>query len=155
MASIEEEIKSKFESEQHKAVLNVLFTANWLKAKHNALLAPFGLSVQQFNILRILRGAKGVPMSMHVVKERMVDRAPNATRLADKLIAKGLVERERSVADRRQVQVKISTEGLKVLADIDATVRLDMAAMHQIISTEHAVLINEALDNLRGKAGSI
>lgn len=149
MATIEEEIKSKFESEQHKAILNVMFTANWLKARHNALLAPFGLSVQQFNILRILRGAKGEKVNMHCVKERMIDRAPNATRLTDKLIAKGLVLRERCDEDKRVVYVRISNAGLELLEQVDGTTRLHMGRLYDGLSTEDAARMNTALDALR------
>ncbi|MBK7555454.1 MAG: MarR family transcriptional regulator [Flavobacteriales bacterium] len=153
MATIEEEIKGKFESEQQKAMLNVMFTANWLKARHNALLAPFGLSVQQFNILRILRGAKGEKVNMHCVKERMIDRAPNATRLTDKLIAKGLVLRERCDEDKRVIYVRISTAGLELLEQLDGTTRLDMGRLHEGLSVEDARLMNNALDALRAERG--
>ncbi|MFZ1688618.1 MAG: MarR family transcriptional regulator [Flavobacteriales bacterium] len=149
MATIDEEIKSTFESEQHKAILNVMFTANWLKARHNGLLAPFALSVQQFNILRILRGAKGEKVNMQCVKERMIDRAPNATRLADKLIAKGLVLRERCDEDRRVVYVRISRAGLDLLEQLDVAVRSDMSQLYDGLSSTQAALINGALDNLR------
>ncbi|MEO8067448.1 MAG: MarR family transcriptional regulator [Flavobacteriales bacterium] len=153
MATIEEEIKSTFESEQHKAILNVMFTANWLKTRHNLLLAPFGLSVQQFNILRILRGAKGDKVNMQCVKERMVDRAPNATRLADKLIAKGLVLRERCSDDRRVVHVRISPAGLALLEELDSAVRGDMLRLRGGLSSTHAALINGVLDGLRDPDG--
>ena len=152
MATIEEEIKSTFESEQHKAILNVMFTANWLKARHNALLAPFGLSVQQFNILRILRGAKGEKVNMHCVKERMIDRAPNATRLTDKLIAKELVLRERCKDDRRVVYVRISQAGLDLLEQVNGVVRADMELINAGLSGAHATVINNVLDDLRDES---
>ena len=118
MVGIAEELKSKFESEQQKAMLNVLFTANWFKSQQVGLFKPFGISPEQYNILRILRGAKG-RMNMHSVKQRMLDRAPNATRLTDKLIAKQLVSRERCEEDRRVVHVQITEAGLDLLERID------------------------------------
>ncbi len=151
MATIEEEIKGKFESEQQKAMLNVMFTANWLKARYNGLLAPFGLSVQQFNILRILRGAKGEKVNMHCVKERMIDRAPNATRLTDKLIAKGLVLRERCDEDKRVIYVRISNAGLDLLEQLDGPTRLDMGRLHEGLSDQDARSMNCALDALRSE----
>lgn len=154
MATIEEEIKSTFESEQHKAILNVMFTANWLKTRHNLLLAPFGLTIQQFNILRILRGAKGDKVNMQCVKERMVDRAPNATRLADKLIAKGLVLRERCGDDRRVVYVRINPAGLALLDQLDSAVRSDMVRLRSGLSSANAALMNTALDGLRDADGT-
>ncbi|HOZ39484.1 MAG: MarR family transcriptional regulator [Flavobacteriales bacterium] len=149
MARIEEELLSKFESEQQKAMLNVLFTANWLRSRQTAVYKPFGISPQQYNILRILRGAKG-RMNMNSVKERMIDRAPNATRLTDKLIAKGLVERERCEEDRRVVYVRISPKGLELLARIDVVNRSDMKDLIERVSEAEAEWTNRALDHMRG-----
>ena len=149
MARIEEELLSKFESEQQKAMLNVLFTANWLRSRQTAVYKPFGISPQQYNILRILRGAKG-RMNMNSVKERMIARAPNATRLTDKLIAKGLVERERCEEDRRVVYVRISPKGLDLLARIDVVNRSDMKDLIERVSEAEAEWTNRALDHMRG-----
>jgi MarR family 2-MHQ and catechol resistance regulon transcriptional repressor len=149
MARIEEELLSKFESEQQKAMLNVLFTANWLRSRQTAVYKPFGISPQQYNILRILRGAKG-RMNMNSVKDRMIDRAPNATRLTDKLIAKGLVERERCEEDRRVVYVRISPKGLELLARIDVVNRSDMKDLIERVSEAEAEWTNRALDHMRG-----
>ena len=149
MPRIDEELQSTFESEQQKAMLNVLFTANWFKSQQVGLFKPFDISPQQYNILRILRGAKD-KMNMHCVKERMIDRAPNATRLTDKLIAKGLVERERCEEDRRVVFVRISAKGMDLLAAIDkkneAAAQLDANR----ISEDEAALLNRVLDSWRG-----
>ena len=149
MPGIDKELRSRFESEQHKALLNVLFTANWFRSRQVALFKPFGISPQQYNILRILRGAKE-RMNMHSVKERMIDRAPNATRLTDKLIAKGLVMRERCEEDRRVVYVRISPKGLELLATIDELNKADMRdLMHRLTATD-ASQLNESLDRMRG-----
>lgn len=148
MATIDDELQSRFESEQHKAMLNMLFTAGWLRTRQVAFFRPHGISPQQYNILRILRGAKG-RMNMQTVKERMVDRAPNATRLTDKLIAKGLVERERCEDDRRVVYVRISPTGLDLLARIDAgTGRAATESLHRL-SVSDAAELNRILDHWR------
>lgn len=148
MARIDEELKSRFESEQHKAMLNVMFTAGWFRNRQVELFKPFGISPQQYNILRILRGAKD-RVNMHCVKERMIDRAPNATRLTDKLIAKGLVERERCEDDRRVVYVRISPKGLQMLEEIDSRTRtLDQGPLARL-TTEEAVQLNRLLDAWR------
>lgn len=149
MATIDEEIKSRFESEQHKALLNIMFTASWIRSRHNAVLTPSGLSMQQYNILRILRGAHA-PVNMQTVKERMVDRAPNATRLVDKLIEKGLVQRERATADKRVIHLGITTKGLELLGQVDELVRGDMDATNANLTSEDATLINSVLDRMRG-----
>ncbi len=150
MPSIGEELVSRFESEQQKAVLNILFTSNWLRSQHTVLLAPFGLSMQQYNILRILRGAKGEKMNMHSVKERMIDRAPNATRLTDKLLAKHLVERERCEQDRRVVYIRITTKGMDLLQQMDERLKGHWAVIHDRIKDADARVVNSTLDALRG-----
>jgi hypothetical protein len=84
MGDISKDIKSTFKSNRLKAFINLKYTANWLSSMENEYFKPFGISPQQYNILRILRGA-GQKMKVQIVKERMVERAPNATRLMDKL----------------------------------------------------------------------
>ena len=148
-ARIDQELRSSFHSEQQKAMLNILFTANWLRTIQVGLFKPYGISPQQYNILRILRGAKG-RMNMQNVKQRMVDRAPNATRLTDKLIAKGLVERERCEADRRVVYVQISRKGLDLLAEIDQTNNLTIRNTMKHLSDMEAAELSSLLDRIRG-----
>lgn len=149
MPTIDKELKSRFESEQQKAMLNVMFTANWMRSKLADLYRPFGISTQQYNILRILRGAKS-RMKMHSVKERMIDRAPNATRLTDKLIAKGLVLRERCDEDRRVVYVSISEKGLEMLAQLDRNSKALQKEMISTLSDADAEALNGILDRWRG-----
>ena len=149
MAGIAEELKSKFESEQQKAMLNVLFTANWFKSQQVGLFKPFGISPEQYNILRILRGAKG-RMNMHSVKQRMLDRAPNATRLTDKLIAKQLVSRERCEEDRRVVHVQITEAGLDLLERIDRKSKDFVGRTMDGLSASDAAVLNRVLDQWRG-----
>lgn len=139
-----------FTSEEQKALLNVLFTANWVRHMDIARLAPYGLSPQQYNILRILRGAEPERMQMNAVKERMLDRAPNATRLSDKLIAKGLVLRERCDRDRRVVYMRISAAGLALLERIGSETDAVLARISGRITAAEAKGLNLALDKLRG-----
>jgi DNA-binding MarR family transcriptional regulator len=148
--TIGEELVSRFESEQQKAALNVLFTSNWLRSQQATLLAPFALSMQQYNILRILRGAKGEKVNIHTVKERMIDRAPNATRLTDKLLTKALVERERCDRDRRVVYIRITPKGMDLLRAMDERLKGHWDQVHGRISVADARVVNRALDLLRG-----
>ncbi|HRF82668.1 MAG TPA: MarR family transcriptional regulator [Flavobacteriales bacterium] len=113
------------------------------------LFKPYGISPQQYNILRILRGAKD-RMNMHCVKERMIDRAPNATRLTDKLITKGLVERERCEDDRRVVYVRISQKGLAMLDEIDRANRPSEKNGLDRLTEAEALELNRLLDAWRG-----
>ncbi|HMQ74886.1 MAG TPA: MarR family transcriptional regulator [Flavobacteriales bacterium] len=149
MPALEDELKSRFESDQQKALLNIMFTANWFKGGHAPLLAAHDLSLQQYNILRILRGAKS-RMNMHQVKCRMLDRSPNATRLTDKLIHKGLVERVRCEEDRRVVYVSITAKGLELLHEVDQALRPVLAEKHARLTKEDARTLNRILDHLRG-----
>lgn len=149
MARIGEELKSTFESEQQQAMLNVLFTANWFRSEQVRLFKPYGISPEQYNILRILRGAKE-KMNMNCVKDRMIDRAPNATRLTDKLITKGLVVRERSETDRRVVFVSISEQGSQLLKDLDVQTRGSAMRTMQHFTENDAQELNRILDAVRG-----
>lgn len=138
-----------FRNEHQKLFLNLLFTANWLRHMDIERLRPYGLSPQQFNILRILRGAKGKRMSMGSILERMLDRAPNATRLTDKLIAKGLVVRERCEEDRRVVYLSISTKGQELINSMDDETERMIALVAQKLTKEEAETVNAVLDKLR------
>jgi DNA-binding MarR family transcriptional regulator len=111
-------------------------------------MANFDLSMAQFNILRILRGANGA-ISVNQVKDRMVERSPNTTRLMDKLIDKGLMERVRCEEDRRVVYVSITNAGLSLLSqiDVDQDTKLDFTGN---ISEEEAEILSQLLDKLRG-----
>ncbi|MBK7946473.1 MAG: MarR family transcriptional regulator [Flavobacteriales bacterium] len=149
MPGIDQELQSRFTSEQQKALLNVLFTANWLRSHQVSRFKPYGISAQQYNILRILRGAKD-RMRAQSVKERMIDRAPNATRLTDKLIDKGLVARERCDEDRRVIYVRITPKGLSLLDRIDSDNKDAYTALFERLTVSDAKAINAALDRWRG-----
>ena len=149
MAGIEKELAMEFKNEHQKMLLNLIFTSNWLKHMDNARLKPYGVSAQQYNILRILRGAKGKKMCMYEVLARMLDRAPNATRLTDKLIAKGLVLRERSDEDRRVVHLLISGKGIELLDQIDKSSKDGFEAVARKLSVQEAAAMSNTLDKLR------
>lgn len=149
MVDIKDELRMDFKDEYQKVVLNLLFTSNWLRQKDTARFAPFGISPQQYNILRILRGAKGKRMSMHEITARMLDRAPNATRLTDKLCLKNLVLRERSEDDRRVVHLRISPQGKQLLAAMDKAIGDAFYNVAGKLTLTEARLVNSALDKLR------
>ncbi|HQV52292.1 MAG: MarR family transcriptional regulator [Flavobacteriales bacterium] len=149
MPKISVELRSKFESEQQKAMLNTMFTANWLRSKAVERFRSFGLSPEQYNILRILRGGKG-KMKMHDVRDRMIDRAPNTTRLTDKLVIKDLVHRERCESDRRVVFVNITKSGLALLEEIDLAMKAEARSDQEKLSNKEASMLNGILDKWRG-----
>ena len=146
MGDISKDIKSTFKSNRLKAFINLKYTANWLSSMENEYFKQFGISPQQYNILRILRGA-GDQMKVQIVKERMIERAPNATRLMDKLCGKDLISRKRCEEDRRVVYVEITKDGLQLLTDIDnAQEKLNLV---NNLSDEEAVQLSDLLDKIR------
>jgi len=145
MGDISKDINSKFVNDKVKALINIKYTANWLSSKENEFFKPYGISPQQFNILRILRGAKD-RIKVQIVKDRMIERAPNATRLMDKLCDKNLIERERCEHDRRVVYVKITAKGLNLLSEIDIN---ENTPFLEKLSDEEAVILSDLLDKLR------
>ncbi|SNR52378.1 DNA-binding transcriptional regulator, MarR family [Lutibacter agarilyticus] len=147
MAEFSKEINSTFPNERVKALLNIKFTANYLDTIGASMLKPFNISEQQYNILRILRGAKEA-ITVNSVKERMVQKSPNSTRLMDKLCDKGLIERTRCENDRRVVYVKINAKGLALLEEIKID---DFDNYLNSISDKEAKVLNELLDKIREK----
>lgn len=148
---IEEAIQSKIENPHLRASINVRYTSNWMSAIQNKFMEDFDLTMPQFNILRILRGAKKA-ITVNTVKQRMVEKSPNTTRLMDKLIDKGLIERERCSEDRRVVYVKISESGLDLLAKIDEALKTrgkDVFVLENL-TEEEACLLSDLLDKMRG-----
>ncbi|MGV3630376.1 MAG: MarR family winged helix-turn-helix transcriptional regulator [Bacteroidota bacterium] len=141
-------IQSRFANPQQKAIVNIRYTSNWMAQKQNAFMSQFDLSMAQFNILRILRGANDF-LSVNTVKERMVEKSPNTTRLMDKLIEKELIERVRCEEDRRVVYVKIAAKGLDLLAKIDDEFN-DPELFPTTLSEEEAEQLSTLLDKLRG-----
>ena len=144
---IEDEIQTRFKTPQQKAIINIRYTSNFLGNIQNSLMDQYGLSMAQFNILRILRGAKSA-INVQTVKERMIEKSPNTTRLMDKLIEKELIERTRCNKDRRVVYVEISKDGLAILKAIDEN--SDILNMIQVgLSDEESTILSDLLDKVR------
>lgn len=142
--------QKKFQSEHHKAHINILFTASWIHQQSLQALKPFNISWQQFNILRILRGMHPEPASVKLLTERMIDKMSNASRLVEKLKQKGLVERRSCESDRRQVDVVITEAGLDLLTQASKSMDAQLEQTQSRLSTEQAVQLNDLLDALRG-----
>jgi len=146
---LEEELKQEsFSSEHQKAVLNILFTGHWLDSDSARLLKPFGVSPQQYNVLRILKGQGKNAISVNNIMSRMIDKMSNASRLVEKLRQKELIERVTCEHDRRQVDVKITAKGLKLLAATDETMN-SFDSLKSKISIEEAKQLSEILEKIR------
>ncbi len=149
MARIDSEIKSKFTNAQHRFVTNLVFTANWVQNAFVEDLKPFDVSPQQYNILRILKGI-GDWTTMSEVKDGLMEKSPNATRLVDKLLKKRLIERRASAKDRRVVRVRISETGLKLFEEINQKESVIQKALNNNISARDANYVSSILDKFRG-----
>ncbi|MEM5538310.1 MULTISPECIES: MarR family winged helix-turn-helix transcriptional regulator [unclassified Olleya] len=146
MGDFAKDINSKFENNRIKAMLNILYTANYITSYQNDFFKTYGLSPQQYNILRILRGAKE-PIKVQTIKERMVERAPNLTRLTDKLCDKKLISRIAFPEDRRVVLIEITKSGLDLLDKIKPN-----NPSHNLIdklTEDEAGLLSDLLDKMR------
>ena len=146
---LEEELKQgKFKSAYQKAILNILFTGNWLDSDAAARLKPFGISSQQYNVLRILKGQGDNAISVNDIMSRMIDKMSNASRLVEKLRTKELIERVTCEHDRRQVDVRITKKGLKLLEKADLEMNL-LGEMEAKITKAEATALSEILEKIR------
>jgi len=147
---IEEEIQStKFDDNYHKAVINLNYTYGWLNNILRAEFEKHNLTSQQFNALRILRGQYPNPATVNLIKERMLDKMSDASRIVDRLVQKGLVSRCTNNQDRRAVDIRISDAGLSILAKIDAEFKTQ-EIFKDHLTEEEAGKLSDLLDKLRG-----
>lgn len=144
---IDEIIKTNFKTPQQKAIVNLRFTANYFINFQNSFMLEFDLTMPQFNILRILRGAKG-SLSVNSVKERMVEISPNLTRIMDKLVSKDLIIRFQCNDDRRAVFIEISQIGLELLQKIDFKME-KTNLFPQNLTDDEAEQLSYLLDKIR------
>ncbi len=145
MGDIAKDINSKFANIKDKALINILYTASWISSFQNEFFKPFGISRQQYNILRILKGSQS-PLKVQTIKKRMIERSPNATRLMDKLYAKALIERFPCEDDRRVVYIKITKKGMELLDAISKDFHQDLL---KNITAEEALQLSGLLDKIR------
>lgn len=146
---IEEAIKQKgFKSEYQKLFINIIYTANWLNNETLKVLKPFKISPQQYNVLRILKGQYPKSININNIISRMLDKNSNASRLVDKLKLKGLIERGTCNNDRRQVDIKITKNGIDLL-NVIAIDMLELNNFSNSITVDEAVLFNDILDRVR------
>jgi DNA-binding MarR family transcriptional regulator len=147
---IDEEIKSSnFEDNYHKMVINLSYTSGWL---HNVMRCQFekhNLTEQQFNILRILRGQFPNPSTVNLLKERMIDKMSDASRIVDRLVQKGLVSRCTNKRDRRAVDIRISEIGMDILKKMDEDFKTKDFLQNNL-TEEEAGQLSDLLDKLRG-----
>lgn len=148
---LEEELKTeKFKTEQQRAALSVLFTANWIEERTNECFKQHGISQEQYNVLRILKGQKGKPANLSTVQERMIHRMSNATRLVEKLKQKGYVTRVTCEDNRRKVEIAITDSGLLLLDQIDPKLAQTEIDLFRKLNDQEIKEIGILLDKIRG-----
>jgi DNA-binding MarR family transcriptional regulator len=147
---IEKELKiSKELTESKRVLLNLLFTGSRVTDEITFALKPFDISTQQFNVLRILKGMKGKPSSLQTIQDRMINKMSNTTRLVDKLIKKGYVEREQCESNRRKVDITITFQGIETLSIINTAVDTTEMNITNNLSSEESRSLNLLLNKLR------
>ena len=145
---IQDEIKSNFSNEYHKARVNIHFTHNYLSEQLIEIIKPFKLSPTQFNVLRILRGQHPEASSIGLIKERMLDKNSDISRVIDRMLAKKLVVRKECKQDRRQKDIQISQLGLDYLSKTDEQEK-ELNQKMQHLTLEEVTLLNQLLDKIR------
>ena len=147
---LEEAIKTnKFENERHRAFLNVLYTAWWAKSTSSPELKKLGITLEQFNVMRILKGKHPQPMCAKDIGSRMIEKSSNVPRIMDKLVAKNYVMRETSTEDKRETLHSLTEEGITFLTDVSTIVKRSKDAMNGL-TEEEALILNNLLEKLRG-----
>jgi DNA-binding MarR family transcriptional regulator len=148
--AIEDEIKGRFRNEYHKGMINLVYTVNQLSYRFRQTLKAHGLSEPQYNVLRVLRGfSSECPVSLGFLKERMLDKSSDVSRIVDNLYEKGLIVRKENPNDRRQKEIDITEKGLKLLSEmIECDKKADLLLAK--LTQEEAVELNRLLNKIRG-----
>lgn len=146
---IEKDIQQQsFRNEFQKAAVNIIFSAGWLNERIKQLLETEDITPQQYNILRILRGSK-TPLSTLQIRERMLDKMSDTSRIVERLQKKSLVEKKVCHKDKRLVDIVLSKKGGALLEKLDKR-NADLDNLLQLLSAEEAQVLNELLDKMRG-----
>ncbi|MDX2283967.1 MAG: MarR family transcriptional regulator [Bacteroidia bacterium] len=149
--NIEEAIKQRtpFRNPWHKLAVNLIYSHNWLMDHHKSSFKPYDITVQQYNVLRILRGQYPNPISTSDIRSRMLDKMSDVSRIVDRLVRKELLTRVVCPSDKRLVDVVITEKGLGLLKELDdLNNQMDLLARH--LTHEEAELLSQLLDKMRG-----
>lgn len=147
---IDKEIQiSGFADAYHRATVNVIFTSNWLTGILEARASKENITLHQFNVLRIIRGRHPKACTISSIRERMIERKSDVSRIVDRLVSKGLVHRSKSDCDGRAVALTITEAGMNILHNLDESMLLrDLLPAH--LSEEECTELSRLLDKLRG-----
>jgi DNA-binding MarR family transcriptional regulator len=142
--------QQKFGSPLQKAVLNVQYTANWFRDLQRVAFKDLPIEPQHFNVLRIIKGRHPHPVSPGDIKAVMLDKAPDVTRLVDKLVGLGWVVREVGAGDRRRIDIALTPKGLEELERINAHMKAHHRNFKGRLTDDEADQLSDLLDKLRG-----
>jgi len=147
---IEKAIQQKrpFRNEYHRAAVNLIYSSNWIMEHHKEFFKKYGLTMKQYNVLRILKGA-GVPVSTSIIRERLVDKNADASRIVDRLAKKSLISKTVSSTDKRLVEVVLTEAARKLLATMAKKEEALEHVLHHLTEQE-AQQLNVLLDKMRG-----
>jgi MarR family 2-MHQ and catechol resistance regulon transcriptional repressor len=140
--------QTKFRNEYHKAMINLLFTYGWTIERLKNFVSEEDITHQQFNILRILRGSHPTPLSTLQIRERMIDKMSDTSRIVDRLVSKALVKKVICKKDRRLVDVSITDKGLKLLEKLDQR-QNEMDGILNNLTEKEASVLSKLLDKIR------
>jgi DNA-binding MarR family transcriptional regulator len=148
---IEKDIKQlKFRNEYQRAMINLVYTFNWMREKTSGIIDAEGITPQQFNILRILRGSYPSPLSTLQIRDRMLDKMSDTSRIVDRLILKDLVKKITCKADKRLVDITITEKGINLLERLDKR-QDEMDGILKNLTKKEAITLSNLLDKIRAK----
>lgn len=142
--------QSKFRNEYQKVMINIIFSSNWITEKQKRFLDPEDITPQQYNILRILRGS-AKPLSTLQIRERMLDKMSDTSRIVDRLLLKSLVEKRPCETDKRLVDITISEKGIAVLERLEIRNHELDHMVSDVLTQEEAATLNSLLDKMRNE----
>jgi DNA-binding MarR family transcriptional regulator len=146
--SLEDDIQqNEFRSEHHKVILNILYTQNYLVGRMSEMFKQFDITRQQYNVLRILRGRHPEPASINLIKERMLEKMSDSSRIVERLRIKGLIQRSGGKNDKRSVEISITDNGLQLLSKMKEPVHA-LEGFVNNLSMEEARELNALLDKI-------
>jgi DNA-binding MarR family transcriptional regulator len=152
MKELESLLKTKSQLPlSRQTVINIFLSNILIKNDLLSVLKPYGLSLEQFNVLRILRGQKGNPINLQDIQERMINKMSNTTRLVDKLMLKGFVKRKQCEQNRRKIEIYITSQGLDILKVLDSIVDHTEQNITSNLSQTELEQLNKLLSKLKQK----
>jgi DNA-binding MarR family transcriptional regulator len=139
---------SKFDNNHHKSIVNLIYTYGWITNLLRQQISKYDITLQQYNVLRILRGNQPNPATINLIKERMLDKMSDASRIVERLVHKGLVDRKLNLKDRRALDILINKKGLDILSKLDEELIFD-EILNSDFNQIDAGTLSDLLDKMR------